>query len=296
MLSFHHVDVFTPVAYSGNSLAVFSGAGDLSAPQMLAITRELRHFESIFLQPGAAPRRYRARIFDLIEELPFAGHPVIGGACVLHATTETAPAAAWTIDLPARQVTVATERREARHFVARLNQGPAEFIAGTTAAQAGEIAGWFGLAADDLHPELRPEVVSTGLRYLVVPLKAGKPIAQARIVVADLDRRLAALGAQFAYLLDVDGLEGRHWNNDGIVEDVATGSGAGCAAAFLRRHDRIDDGRPAILRQGRFTGRASEISLIAHGNGTDLPSIEIGGAVSLVGTGLLYADQLPALS
>ncbi|WP_030711941.1 hypothetical protein [Streptomyces sp. NRRL F-2580] len=31
------------------------------------------------------------------------------------------------------------------------------------------------------------------------------------------------VGAQFAYLLDAAALEGRHWNNDGVVEDVATG-------------------------------------------------------------------------
>lgn len=290
--AFHHVDVFAPRPFSGNSLAVFLEAEDLTGKQMLAITQELRHFESIFLQSGYNPRHYRARIFDLLEELPFAGHPLIGAACVLHANTGTSAVENWVIDLPVRQVSVTTEKIGDYHFKALLNQGRADFINDKIAHLRADIAAWFNLQAGDLHDSLSPEVISTGLRYLVVPLKAGTPIARAKIVIPDLDRRLDELGAQFAYLLDVDSLESRHWNNDGIVEDIATGSGAGCAAAFLRRHRRIDDGIPTILRQGRFTGRPSEITLQAHGSDTDLPSIEIGGAVSLVGEGTLYGQQI----
>jgi len=43
-----HVDVFSSLPYSGNSLAVFPDARGLTAMQMLRITRELRHFETVF--------------------------------------------------------------------------------------------------------------------------------------------------------------------------------------------------------------------------------------------------------
>jgi len=39
------VDVFTSTPYRGNSLTVFSDAGDLSTVQMARITAELRQFE-----------------------------------------------------------------------------------------------------------------------------------------------------------------------------------------------------------------------------------------------------------
>ena len=71
----------------------------------------------------------------------------------------------------------------------------------------------------------------------------------------------------------------------------AGGSGAGCAAAYLRRHGQIPDGEAATLRQGRFTGRPSEILLRAHGAGSDIRSVEVGGDVALVGEGRL--DVLP---
>src|SRR5689334_14397095 len=47
MLEYHHVDVFSAEPYAGNSLAVFVDQPPLTGGQMLAITQELRHFESI---------------------------------------------------------------------------------------------------------------------------------------------------------------------------------------------------------------------------------------------------------
>src|SRR5262244_3257356 len=84
VVQFHLVDVFTSTPYRGNSLTVFPDAGDLSITQMAQITGELRQFESIFLKPTGRQDHWRARIFDLFEELDFAGHPVIGAAAVLH--------------------------------------------------------------------------------------------------------------------------------------------------------------------------------------------------------------------
>jgi predicted PhzF superfamily epimerase YddE/YHI9 len=83
-LEYRHVDVFTRRPYSGNSLPVFVDAAGLSAQQMLRITQEQRHFEAIFLERKTRSDTVSARIFDLFEELPFAGHPVIGAAAVLH--------------------------------------------------------------------------------------------------------------------------------------------------------------------------------------------------------------------
>jgi trans-2,3-dihydro-3-hydroxyanthranilate isomerase len=286
---YHHVDVFAQRPYRGNSLTVFPEARGLTGAQMDRITKELRHFESIFLESTPSDHTYRARVFDLVEELDFAGHPVIGAACVLHALAGTAGTERWTIQLKARTVSIETERRGAALYDAALDQGPAEFLGTPDPGTWDDLAAWFSLSAADLDSTLPPEVVSTGLRYLVLPVR-GRGLAAARIALADLDIRLAKLGAQYAYLVDAESLEGRHWSNDGLVEDVATGSGAGCVAAYLRRHGRIPDGEIAILRQGRFVGRPSEITLRAHGGGSKI-NVVVGGMVSLVGQGQL--DALP---
>lgn len=289
-MNYLHVDVFSAAPYGGNSLAVFPDARGLTAGQMAAITKELRHFESIFLFPGGEAGRFAARVFDLEGELDFAGHPVIGAAGVLHSLETEEETAGWTLELPARTVTVQTARTGPGAYEAVLDQGAPEFLGAPDAAMGGEIASWFGLAADDLDAGLRPEVVSTGLRYLVVPVRGGA-LERASVAVRHLEGKLAGLGAEFAYLLDADGMEGRHWNNDGLIEDVATGSGAGCVAAYLHRHGRLAAGELVGLAQGRFLGRPSRISLRVRAQDGRPVAVEVGGGVALVGFGRL--ERLP---
>jgi trans-2,3-dihydro-3-hydroxyanthranilate isomerase len=46
------------------------------------------------------------RIFDLFEELPFAGHPLIGAAAVLHAAVAETDARTWRFQLGNRFVLI----------------------------------------------------------------------------------------------------------------------------------------------------------------------------------------------
>ena len=81
-VDFLQVDVFADSPYSGNPLAVFPEAGDLSAPQMQAIAREMNLSETSFVT-SCGDDSYDVRIFTPEEELPFAGHPTLGTTWVL---------------------------------------------------------------------------------------------------------------------------------------------------------------------------------------------------------------------
>lgn len=304
-LSFRHVDVFAATAFTGNSLAVVPGGRGLSTAQMLAITQELRHFETIFLngtedlgereavREGEAVRdaggaeTVHARVFDLFEELDFAGHPVLGAAAVLHERQDAPGARHWRFRLPKKTVTVTTRRTESGYH-AVLDQGRPEFGRTLAAADASEVAEALSLPAKAVAG-LPPEVVSTGLAYLIVPVRGC--LADARIVRSDFAGLLARHGAQFAYLVDVDAREGRHWNNDGILEDVATGSAAGCVGAYLARHRIVPVGKEFVLHQGRFTGRPSRITVLPEGLPQDLTGVRVGGDVAMVARGTL--DTVP---
>ena len=112
------------------------------------------------------------------------------------------------------------------------------------------------------------EVVSTGLRYLIVPVRPGA-LARARIS-RDITELLRGANAQFAVLLDESAVEVRHWNNDGIIEDVATGSAAGTIGAYRLRHGLARGGDTFILNQGQFTGRPSKLRVLPEGTRTAL--------------------------
>lgn len=290
-LRYRHVDVFGARAYSGNSLVVFIDPPTHEAEPLLTITQELRHFEATFLWSTDDPRRWTARVFDLFEELPFAGHPVLGAAAVLHDRSGGHDAATWEIALPGRTVSVTTEPAGAGQWSASLMQGDAEFGGewDSDSATAKRLATAFGLDMAMIRADLPLRVVSTGLRYLVIPVTAAG-LATAKIT-HDLTELLAGLGAQFAVLLDPDRPEARHWNNDGVIEDVATGSAAGCIAAYLRRQSHLAAGATKILHQGRFAGRPSELRIEAWGSGNAVTDVRVGGLVSAVGSGQL--DVLP---
>ena len=285
-MQFELVDVFTSTPYRGNSLTVFPDAGSLSTGQMAQITGELRQFESIFLNPAGPQHHWQARIFDLFEELDFAGHPVIGAASVLHHQHGGDKVRGrWTLELASGALTIETERRGPAAFYAVLPDVQAHFLGEPVGVSRTQVASWFSLVIGDLDTRLPLEVVSTGLRYLIVPLRKGA-LARARISHRELDVALAEVGAEYAYLLDTEAGEGRHWNNDGVVEDAATGSAAGCVAAYLHRHGRLTDDQDTELRQGRFINRPSRISISARSadGGT---RVRVGGEVVLVGSGRL---------
>jgi trans-2,3-dihydro-3-hydroxyanthranilate isomerase len=166
-----------------------------------------------------------------------------------------------------------------------LDQGAVQFFNQLIPDETAQVLASLNLRFGDLAPGLPLEIVSTGLRYLIVPVRDA--LARAKIVSTRFDQLLASFSAQFVYVLDVDKLEGRHWNNDGILEDVATGSAAGTVGAYLAKHQRVALNQSFILKQGRFVGRPSEIQVRPLGESGQISSVEIGGDVAFVSSSIL---------
>lgn len=254
-----HVDVFATRPLTGNGLTVFLSADEWSAPVMQRLTQEMKQFESIFLSEITSTSA-RARVFTVEEELPFAGHPVLGAAAVLHRTqTPEANASSWILRLPSGEVPVST-KKIGGHYLAEMNQGPAIIGGAIASVELQPILARLGLKSNDLAAGLSAQVISTGLPYLILPVQPDA-LARAAISGSDLELLLAALGAKFVLLLDVAGFEVRTWDNLGRVEDVATGSAAGPAAAYLFSLGLADPNLPMELAQGRFAARPSKIRI-----------------------------------
>jgi predicted PhzF superfamily epimerase YddE/YHI9/menaquinone-dependent protoporphyrinogen IX oxidase len=189
-----------------------------------------------------------ARIFTEDEELLFAGHPVLGAAAVLHQQHRPQDSAAtWIVRVGGRPLTVHTHRTDRPSVLeATMNQGSASTSAALTETQRLDFAVALNVTPAALHRTLPAEVISTGLPYLVLPVTPAG-LAMSRISVPDLEERLETVGAKFVYVLDPEQPEGRTWDNDGRVEDVATGSAAGPA----ERSRRSATGSCASPERGR---------------------------------------------
>jgi PhzF family phenazine biosynthesis protein len=268
-----HVDVFGTAPLGGNGLTVFLGTEDWSTADMQRLTQEMRQFESIFLS-RISPAGAVARVFTVEEELPFAGHPVLGAAAVLHRTqAPEAESRSWVLELPHGRVSVRTTRRSRSHLC-EMDQGKAVFPATVPLADLNPILTRLGLDDSDLVRGVDAQVVSTGLPYLIVPVGPGG-LSKAKITGIDLEAQLEKLGAKFILVLSVESREMRTWDNLGQVEDVATGSAAGPAAAFLLRLGLADSNLPIELAQGRFAGRPSKLKVVPSPDGRLLVSGEV---------------------
>jgi len=229
-------------------------------------------------------------------ELPFAGHPLLGAAAVLHenAADRNENEKQWIFLLPSRSIRVNTSTAVSSIRCTLILQAP-EWGSFLTNQQVKLLLAALSLKSEHRHPHLVPQVVDVGLRYLVVPVSSG--IENACIRVNDLTERLGAVGADFVYLIQVDAaktklaVEARHWTNDGRFEDVATGSGAAAAAAYLGMQGLLETGQRYVLNQGRFTGRPSEIDISVTIQGANVTGITVGGSVVAVAQG--YLIRLP---
>ena len=282
-LPFALVDVFTRNPLSGNGLSVFLLDDELPTLAMQRITQEMRQFETIFLRHVEGKRRFQARIFTMEEELLFAGHPIIGAAAFLHAELFSAEKIApFEFEIGERSIP-ATSRRDGGSYIAEMNQGVAVLENPIPHVENDTFLKALNLSSSDLAPGLPLQVVSTGLPYLIVPIRAN--LERARIVTPDFESLLASVGAKFVYVLDVGRRVGRTWDNEGRVEDIATGSAAGPAAAYLVTHHLAKSGENLVLTQGRFLNRPSELHAIVTGS-SDLTVI-VRGQVCFVGRGML---------
>ncbi|MFD1299593.1 PhzF family phenazine biosynthesis protein, partial [Lysobacter gummosus] len=78
------LDVFADRPGAGNPLAVVLDAQGLDDNAMQAIARWTRLPETTFVFPPSQPgASYRIRMFSPRREVPFAGHPSVGTACVV---------------------------------------------------------------------------------------------------------------------------------------------------------------------------------------------------------------------
>src|SRR2546421_11670192 len=84
-------DVFTDAPLAGNPLAVFTDARLIPEKLLQPIAREMNLSETVFVYPAAKGGHARIRIFTPFNELPFAGHPVLGSAFVLAAPLQLPP-------------------------------------------------------------------------------------------------------------------------------------------------------------------------------------------------------------
>ncbi|MES4890697.1 PhzF family phenazine biosynthesis isomerase [Streptomyces sp. NPDC096012] len=270
------VDAFSRRPLYGNPVAVFLDAGDLTAETMQRIAREMNLSETTFVRPARQDGDAHIRIFTPVNELPFAGHPLLGTAVALGAELKRdglrLETAMGTIPVEIGDDEGATTvRMRQPHPVWE----PYE--------HAGELLAALGVDASTAPVE----IYRNGPRHVFVGLESVAALSALRPDHRSLSRFPDMAANCFAGA-------GLHWRTRmfspayGVVEDAATGSAAGPLAIHLARHGLAGYGQPLEILQGVEMGRPSLMLATAEGAGDDVTSVQVGGHGVLVGRGTLY--------
>jgi trans-2,3-dihydro-3-hydroxyanthranilate isomerase len=297
-LDYFVVDVFSATPLQGNPLAVVMNTCGLTTERMQAIAREFNLSETTFVERRAAEveraEGVRVRIFTARVELPFAGHPTLGTACVLKENApETVKGDTVTLALKVGLVPVRFAQRDAGSTgqFAEMTQRDPEFGA---ELDRKEVARLTGLAVDDLDPALPPQVVSTGTAFAIVVLRSAAALARLDVKQSEAIAWLSERGARWFYVLgpDPDQNQGlAQWRarmqfNGG--EDPATGSAAGCAISYLVARSAVPSGTRVRLCQGAEIDRPSELLLSARRESAGVRDVRVAGSTVLVARGQLF--------
>jgi trans-2,3-dihydro-3-hydroxyanthranilate isomerase len=290
-LPFYLVDVFAEEKYSGNQLAAVRNASVLSSAQMQRIANEMHFSETTFiLSDEKRNGGYDVRIFTPAVEMPFAGHPTLGTAYVIRYCIGDEAINKIILNLKVGQILVTFEKDSESQEILWMKQMPPTF---GKAFDAAKISRVLNLRADDVDSEHPIQEVSTGIPFIIVPLKTLDAVRRARI---DKDRQLELAKETQAEILvfcpetykKENSLNVRVFVDlFGIPEDPATGSANGCLAAYLSHHHYYgSDLVTARVEQGYEIGRPSLLHLKAENKEGQI-QVYVGGKVVMVASGEL---------
>jgi len=275
------VDVFTCRPLEGNQLAVVTDARGLSDNDMQKFARETNLSETTFIFPRNPEVEQRdghkVRIFTVNEELPFAGHPTLGTAWVLH---QQSPAPEIVLDLKVGKVPVKFEQRDDLLF-GEMHQVDPQF--GRIHAHV-EIANVLDLPVSELDESLPIQSVSTGMWFTMVPFRSLATLQNLKVAWHQIETYLRAVGDNsFFYFVCRETLTPGATLHARMIfyngEDPATGSAAGGCSAWAVRNGVLASGKQGLIEQGIETRRPSLLYIRADKESDAITNVRVGGHV-----------------
>lgn len=286
------VDVFTSVKFEGAQIAVFPHADDMADAEMQMLARELNLSETVFICAVIdAESDFRLRIFSPLEELRFAGHPLLAAGYVLHHSGLTSKSVIQLqLNDDVVRLAIETIKGETKiQFTVKSTYHVDEFVPPNK--ELGDI-----LHLDEKvigQSDLRPMLVSCRGDYLVVPVKTIDAFNTARFSIDKWTTSfVATLASQICVcckVAEVDGavyrlrLLGKH-----ITEgsDPPVGSAAPAIAVYLFGA-KAAGLYNAVMQRGGDGRRKSLINITVEKTEDVITAIQVGGYAVQTGSGVI---------
>lgn len=287
-MNIYIVDAFTTARFSGNQAGVVL-LGHQPFPEegfMRALAGELKHSETAFARQ-TEENAFHIRYFTPSDEVDLCGHATIAAFTALRETGAIRPG----------------------QFALRTRSGNLEVEVGGgavwmdmapplegrlfSALEQGELYAAFGLDRADMPAGLEPQIVSTGLQDILLPVRDRATLERAvqdEGQVSRLSERYGVVGVHM-FCLEPDASATARCRNFAplyaIPEEAATGTSNGALTYYLYRRGLVEPGGENRFIQGETMGKPSEVLSRLYDGEAGI-KIRIGGrAVLTLGCGLL---------
>lgn len=248
------VNAFTVNGEHGNPAGVVLDADDLNENQMLAIAQQVDLSETAFVSQSDTADQ-RLRFFTPTGEVDLCGHATIATWSLLKSLGHITNGS-YVQQTLAGNLAVAVQDE-----IVFMEQAAPVFGEVISIAELGTL---LGITAADSHPSLQPQMVSTGLKDLIVPVKNKDVLLRLQ---PQTEAIKAFSKAHDSYSLHVftltDGnslAAARNFDPaHGIPEECATGTSNGGLICYLKQNDALPAGGIYRIEQGEAMGELSYI-------------------------------------
>lgn len=248
------MDSFSDRIFGGNQAGVVLADKALEPAVMQQVAAELKHSETAFV--WQTEEGNRLRYFTPAGEVDLCGHATVAVFALLRRLgriedgTHKALTRAGALEIEVSGETV------------WMDMAPPKTLGILPEESWEELYGAYGLTLEDRPADLPPEIVSTGLADIMMPVRDHEALLRAvqdERTVTELSRRFDVTGVHMFCL----GEEAVYCSNFAplydIPEECATGTSNGALTYYLYERSLVEPERENLFLQGEHMERPSRI-------------------------------------
>ena len=248
------MDSFSDRIFGGNQAGVVLADKALEPAVMQQVAAELKHSETAFV--WQTEEGNRLRYFTPAGEVDLCGHATVAVFALLRRLgriedgTHRALTRAGALEIEVSGETV------------WIDMAPPKTLGILPEESWEELYGAYGLTLEDRPADLPPEIVSTGLADIMMPVRDHETLLRAvqdERTVTELSRRFDVTGVHMFCL----GEEAVYCSNFAplydIPEECATGTSNGALTYYLYERSLVEPERENLFLQGEHMERPSRI-------------------------------------
>lgn len=295
-LKIFQVDAFTSKPFGGNPAGVVLDAKGLSENDMQNIANEMNLSETAFIVPKDE-HNYKVRFFTPISEVDLCGHATIGSFYTLAFKEIISPLEEGVKkvyqETKAGRLGVEIHYKNGEIRKVMMEQSKPKDLG--IVEDIDLLLDCFNIEKKDIGIEekfVSPEIISTGLPDIMLPLKDKKTLDSLKVdfnKLIHLSSKVEVTGVHAFHLpyMDSDKVYTRNFAPlVGINEEAATGTANGGLVYFLKKGKYIK-GKEILSIQGESLKRPSKIYCeVSKDNG--FYNIKVGGQARIVLEGFMY--------